>query len=167
MTKPTGLPRKTRKTSKRSRVPVNYVKGVKSPEAQAAWDAGPKAWMDYVRSHKEFPGRRPGVPDGMRRAEADAMWKECSEKATLIMEKLEEAGVLHFEPTPDDQMAKKALHTAFEIAMSPIEMKNRITALRTVLEYTKARPAVKTDLRLNSAEAWLAEVISDHQAGQS
>lgn len=165
---PPGTPRKPsrkRKSLGRKRVPVNYTPGVKSPEAQAAWDAGPKAWMTYVRSKKTVRGRPPGCPDGYRREEAEAMWAECRKKADWIMSELENEGVLSFPDTPEEQMAKTALHKAFEMVLSPIELKSRLSAIRMVLEWTKAKPATKTDLRMNHAEAWLAQVVADHKAG--
>jgi hypothetical protein len=120
--------------------------------------------MAYVSSTKTSLGRT-SIPDGMRRPEAEKMWAECSRKADWIMCELEKAGVLPaFGEEPEEQMAKKALHEAFSIAMAPVELKMRLTAIRTVLEWTKAKPATKTDLRLNSAEAWLAEVVADHKA---
>jgi hypothetical protein len=36
-----------------------------------------------------------------------------------------------------------------------------IAALDTVFTHTKAEPAVKSDVRINNAEAWLASVVAD------
>jgi hypothetical protein len=46
----------------------------------------------------------------------------------------------------------------------PLAPAVRISALTTVLTYTKAKPAVKSDVRINSAEAWLASVLADASA---
>jgi hypothetical protein len=152
-----------RKKLKRSGV-NNKKYGKLTPEARAIYDQGGKAWMAYVRSKRTV--FRTGVPDGMRREEADAIWAQAREKASYIMDKLEEAGVVAFNPdVPEDVMAREALKGAFAMAMGPAphNSKDKLTAIRTVLEWTKAKPATKTDLRLNSAEAWLSEVVEDYK----
>jgi hypothetical protein len=154
-----------RKKLKRSGV-NNKKYGKLSPEARAIWEQGGKAWMAYVRSKRTV--FRTGVPDGMRREEADAIWVKAREKASWIMDELEKEGVVQFSAdVPEDVMARDALREAFAMAMGPAPhtSKDKLTAIRTVLEWTKAKPATKTDLRLNSAEAWLEQVVKDHNDG--
>jgi hypothetical protein len=64
-------------------------------------------------------------------------------------------------PTTEAEMAEVALRTAMELALMPLQPAVRMSALNTVLSYTKAKPAQKTDLRVGSAEQWLAEVMTD------
>jgi len=103
----------------------------------------------------------------MRAAEADLLCVQANEKADYIMSELEKEGVVAFAPNiPEDQMAKTALREAFVIAMSPLQAQTRLAAIRMVLEFTKSKPAAKTDLTLNSAEAWLKAVVEDHKSSE-
>lgn len=169
----TKAPKKKRKTLGRRkqnwRRYYNKHKNKYTPEELEAigW-YDPKKRMAWVRAKTaELPYEertRTGVPDGMRKAQARKLQARARKKADYLMEKLQEEGVLHFEETSDEQMAKSALHEAFVQAMSPGDRDAKLRAIRTVLEYTKAKPATKTDLRLNNAEAWLQEVVADHKA---
>lgn len=84
------------------------------------------------------------------------------------MSELEKHSIIVFDPSmPEDQMAKAALHESFVMALSPLtQAAVKMAALRTVLEYTKAKPATKTDLTLASAEAWLKAVKEDHSSSE-
>ena len=81
------------------------------------------------------------------------------------MNKLEKAGVL----IDADDMAKEALHEALSIMRMEIAQKDRLAAARLVLDFTKAKPAQKTELTVNKAEEWLAAVTADNvkEADQS
>ena len=67
-------------------------------------------------------------------------------------------------PGSDEEMAKLALSEVFLMALGPTEQRTKLAALSKVLEFTKAKPASKTDLRINNAEAWLEGVLADHQS---
>jgi hypothetical protein len=153
---------------------------VGSPRALAASEALKKKWQDpefrakhtainRANASKVRLRNRSGVPDGMRAAQAQPLWDLARQKAKYLMSELEKEGVVQFDPNiPEDEMAKAALAEAFTLAMSPMgDTKLRHAAMRTVLEWTRAKPATKTDLRLNSAEAWLKEVIDDHRSSPS
>jgi hypothetical protein len=62
---------------------------------------------------------------------------------------------------PDDQMAKAALQAAFEMVTAPLTPKDRLAAARTILEYTKHKPAATTNLNIKSAEDFLDELAAD------
>jgi hypothetical protein len=143
--------------------------GRKNP---AASEALKKKWQDPEFRAKQAErlrhqrGSRIGIPDGMRRAQAQPLWDLAEQKAKYLMEELEKAGVIEFDPNlSDDQMAKAALQEAFKMALSPLtQAAVKTSSIRTVLEWTRAKPASKADLRINSAETWLAGVIADHDA---
>lgn len=162
-----------RKTSKRNKT------GVLRPEtserlhkswADPEWRA--KTIASFTKAIAEGRAKNPerafrfGVPDGMRRERAMKLWDKARKKANWVMAELEKEGVINFDPdVPEEQMARTALMKAFEYVMSPMaNVQVRHAHIRTILEWTKAKPATKTDLRLNNAEAWLQEVVTDHQA---
>jgi hypothetical protein len=104
-----------------------------------------------------------GVPDGMRKEEADAKWAEAKESAKQTMAELKKAGV--FEG--DDQRAEEALQSAIEVMRSPMKQENRIAAARLVLEYTKSKPASNTNVTVNKAEEWLAAIAEQNDEGKT
>jgi hypothetical protein len=61
----------------------------------------------------------------------------------------------------DDEIAKAALIEVAAMALGPASEKTKIAALNTVLAYTKQKPATKVDAKINSLEAWLADVNGD------
>lgn len=99
-----------------------------------------------------------GIPRGMRRLQYKTFRKQARLEATLLMKKLDEAGVLD---DADDQ-AREALHTAISVMRGPESAKDKLAAARLVLDFTKAKPAQKQDITLNKAEAWLEAVTKDN-----
>jgi hypothetical protein len=78
------------------------------------------------------------------------------------MSNLEQPSAAPLEiPETDEGKAALALHTAMTLALIPLAPAVRISALNTVLTYTKAKPAVRTDLKVSNAEQWLASVVQD------
>ncbi len=62
---------------------------------------------------------------------------------------------------PDDESAKEAMAVAIEIMRGPGADRERLAAAKTILEYTKRKPTVKVDQRINAAEDLLAAVLKD------
>lgn len=104
---------------------------------------------------------RAGIPDGMWREEAEAVWAVAKEKAKQNMADLKAAGFLG----EDDEKAQEALEVSLTIMRSPLDAKVKLQAARTVLEWTKAKPASKSIVAVDEAEAWLNQ-ISESDAGQ-
>lgn len=136
-----------------------------------------KLWADpewrakMVAKRRERPRNtsRFGIPDGMRRDEADAAWEVAFRKAERNMEELEEAGLVVPADTKetDEQAARAALQTSLAIMRSPLDAKTRLAAANTVLAYTKSKPATKVEAAVDTAEAWLAAVAkTNDQANQ-
>jgi hypothetical protein len=114
-------------------------------------------WTDPAFRAKQIEGRqrtviararhpekysRVGIPNGMRKAEAQALWDKASALADAAMKRLEDQGAVErvVVPDTDDDIAKKALHEAFKLALGPGNAKDRLAAARLVLTYTKPRP---------------------------
>lgn len=126
--------------------------------ADPAWKATQLAKMRAGLAASTGIKTRSGVPDGMRKSQAKVFWKQARFEAALTMNKLEEAGVIN----PADTMANEALKEALTIMRMPIAQKDRLSAARLVLDFTKAKPAQKTELTVNKAEEWLAAVTEDN-----
>lgn len=104
-----------------------------------------------------------GIPGRMNLATFKRFRTQARFEATLTMKKLDKAGVLN----DADDMAREALHTALEIMRLPIANKEKLAAANTVLTYTKAKPAQKTELTVSKAEEWLEAVTADAETNES
>lgn len=157
--------RKTRKHLQRSKNPGS---GTAQSEGLKKWWANPenRAKICKPRPPGYTQRYRDGIPDGMTAAEADPLWAKARVQAEIDMKKLEDEGHVSFDMNlTDDQLAREAMLKLLEILRSPSGNKQMVnSAAGKILEYTKAKPASKTDLRVNSAEAWLQEVLADHKA---
>jgi hypothetical protein len=123
-----------------------------------------KRWADPAYRAKQAEGRkrltlnrarhpekysRAGVPNGMRKAEAQVLWDKATTFADAAMKRLEEQGVVErvIIPDTDDDIAKKALREAFKMTLGPGNVNDRLAAARLVLAYTKPRPASVVETR--------------------
>lgn len=61
----------------------------------------------------------------------------------------------------DDVYAKEALTTAVEIMREPGQNRDRLTAARMVLDFTKTKPASKSEVTIGKAEAFLSSLLAD------
>ena len=160
------------KRRKRSPRPTRYRGRLKrTPEQIAAMKA---RWQDPEYRAKMMEKRRLagianrgfsgrfGVPDGMRKVEAMKLREQARESVTKTMSELEKAGVLD----DADTQAREALETTLLIMRQPGDKKVQLSAARQVLEWTKAKPATKTDLTVNKAEAWLASITEDNDVDE-
>jgi hypothetical protein len=103
--------------------------------------------LDRARHPEKYS--RAGVPNGMRKAEAQALWDQASTLADAAMGRLEDDGVVErvVVPDTDDAIAKKCLREAFKMALGPGNVSHRLAAARLVLAYTKPRPPTVAETR--------------------
>lgn len=107
---------------------------------------------------------RAGVPDGMRKPEALKQWALAREQARKFIKIMEDNGELDVFVIPgtEAEMAKKALEEAYTMAVGPMgDAKTKASAIRTVLEWTKAKPESKSKLTLDKSEEFLAILNAD------
>ena len=97
---------------------------------------------------------RKGIPDGMRREEAEEAWALARQKAKEDMANLKKAGIMD----ASDERAEEAMVATLEVMRSPMNQQTQLQAARQVLEWTKAKPASKSEMTVNAAEAWLASL---------
>ena len=101
-------------------------------------------------------GRFIGTPRGQK--EADYKWIRAKAEADAerMYKALEENTLL-----PEDDMAKFALLSALTVLKEPASHGHKIAAARLVLDFTKQKPATKTDVSVNAAEAFLKLLAED------
>lgn len=127
---------------------------------------------------------RLGVPDGWTREQANIQREYDRVKADVIYNKMVEHGMADpikeedyekvivkvngkdtevLVPISDNGKAALALREATVAAISPLtHADKRIAAIRTVLEWTKPKPAQTTNMNLNKSEDWLAAALQDN-----
>lgn len=109
---------------------------------------------------------RAGVPNGMRRPQAERLWKRARKLADRFIKIMKDKGELPDidfveVPNTDAEKAEAALKEAFVLAIGPSDQKIKIQAINTVLAYTKSKPESRSKLTLNKAEDFLDAIEND------
>lgn len=114
------------------------------------WNLRQKQNSQYmIESRSRF-----GIPDGMRKAEALKAWAEARRKAEKHMANMKKAGLM-----PDDnEIIEKATLATLEILEGPMNQDMKLKAANQLLTFFKAKPASKSEVTVNAAEAWLASL---------
>ena len=104
-------------------------------------------------------GRPKGTPDGLRKEQADTMRAEIKKEAVKVVEIMSEKfGV-------EDEYAKEALGTAVEVMRMQGETRERLSAARLILDFTKQKPVAKSEVAVAKAEDFLASLITEEEDG--
>lgn len=176
-----GMEEAIKGKGKRKRSPRPNKGKHKNPAAsemyKARWrDPEYRAHMaEKMRQYKEanpngWKGRRCGIPDGMRAKDAEKLWKIARLKARKFIKIMEDEGQLPkvVIPDSDEAKAKRVLEEMVTICLGPMtNQATKVSAGRTVLEWTKSKPVQKQEVAVTNAEAWLNEVIKDNNGAGS
>jgi hypothetical protein len=100
-------------------------------------------------------GRPLGSYDGVSKPERIAINARAKQIAEETILKMADQGILTNE---DDPRAVKALQAAVEVMNTPANQQTKLAAARLILDYTKSKPASKSEVTVNKAEEWLAAV---------
>lgn len=149
-----------RKTSSRSK--GWFKKPDQSARLKALW-ADPE-YRDRMTKHlHEIRGNRVGVPDGVRKRTVTRLKKKAEKAADRFIQMLKNEGDLPQVTVPDTEagMAEAALKEAFMLAVLPGDKKIKISAINTVLNFTKEKPASKSKVTIDTAEDWLKAAQDD------
>ena len=113
-----------------------------------------KEWSSRPRKNA---GRPKGVPDGFRKETIEVIRKEKRQEAEKVVEIMaKKVGV-------EDNYAKEALTTAVEIMRSPDATRERLQAARLVLDFTKQKPATKSEMAISQAESFLEGLLKEEE----
>lgn len=80
----------------------------------------------------------------------------AQEEAKRIAKIMSKEGIM-----PDENMAASALQSAFGMIGEPLNPRDRLAAIRTVLEYTKQKPATQSNVTVKTAEDFLDELAEN------
>ena len=106
-------------------------------------------------------GRPRGVPDGYSKetiVPIRAKVKAEAKKAVEIMAK---------EFDIEDEYAKVALETAVEVMRTVGDNRERVAAARLVLDFTRQKPASKSEVALSKAEDFLSGLLEDENGQEA
>lgn len=106
----------------------------------------------------------PGTPKGMTKAAWNAQWGAAKAKAGKLLEEMEKLGLIdNSAPIDTDEgRANAALGYAIAVVITDqLPVKDRLAAAKIVLDFTKAKPATKSEVTVNAAEAFLAGILND------
>lgn len=118
-------------------------------------EEGRRLRQEWSRKKRKNPGRPRGVPDGFRKHQIEPLRAKIRKEATELVEIMAEK----FEI--ESEYAKEALTTAVEVMRVPGETRERLAAARLVLDFTKQKPASKSEVAVSKAEDFLASLIED------
>lgn len=150
-------------------------KGVFYPEAVGMVPGYPRneaAWLkrqaecraQVIRLNAEGGMGRKGVPNGWagRRAEADAARAVAQADSIRVYDAMVEQNLLLATNGSDAERAEVALKGVIAISLDVTQPpRDRMAAYRTVLEYTKVKPASRADLTVSRAEDFLSGLIGE------
>jgi hypothetical protein len=133
------------------------VKAGKAPDCMDAHKADRKA------NPEKF--KRTGTPNGMTRATAAPLWADARLKADRYIKRMQDEGELPkvLVPGSDEEKGVAALHEATVLALGPTDKQLKLAAIRTVLEWTKAKPATRSKIDVTTSEDWLAQIATDSE----
>ena len=114
-----------------------------------------RQWSTKPRKN---PGRPKGVPDGYRKADIEPIREQAKKEAEKVVQ------IMSDKFDIDDGYAKEALQTAVEVMRTPGETRERLSAARLVLDWTKAKPAAKSEVTIGKAEEFLASLLEDDES---
>jgi len=111
-------------------------------------------------ANKGRGGRPLGSYDGVRKAERERINAAAKEYAKETIKIMQDKGILSGE---DDPRAVEALDAALTTMRTPANQQTKLAAAKLILEYTKAKPASKSEVTVNKAEEWLAAITSEEK----
>jgi hypothetical protein len=134
------------------------------PQTQEKYDIKANNMRALVKKQQEagFVPSRAGIPDGWsgQRKEVNALRAKAAAEAKEIMKTMADEGLLK---TGEDPRAEEALEFAITVVRAVNEedkaawgIRERISAAKLVLEYTKSKPSTKVEATVNKAEDFLA-----------
>lgn len=124
----------------------------KSPEERTALSRKLNAANSGRRTNSQIPGK----PSDLTIAQWAEVQEIARQDAKRIMQRMKDAGQV-----PDDPRAAEALQKTVETLRTAESAKDKIAAARLILDFTKAKPAQKSEVTVRSAEDILDEMAGD------
>jgi len=124
---------------------------------------------------------RTGIPNGMRKDEAQRLWAVAETQADKVIQTLKVAGVLPETAAAstgatttaaiqssipgsdtDEGMAEAVLKEAFKLALGPTGTRAKLSALALIMKYTRLPPMAVLQMAAGTAEGVLDELAGNN-----
>jgi hypothetical protein len=125
---------------------------MKTPEGRALR----KQWSNKP---KRNAGRPVGVVDGYTAAQLVPIRAKAAKEAERIVE-------IMTEQFDVDDYGKEALKAAVAIMREPAQNRDKLTAARLVLDFTRSKPAASVEVTVGKAESFLSSLLIEHDGPQ-
>jgi hypothetical protein len=114
-----------------------------------------KEWSTKPRKN---PGRPMGVPDGHTKETIAPIRAQAKKDAIKVVK------IMSDKYNIEDEYQKEALTTAVEVMRLDGQSRERLAAARLVLDFTKSKPATKSDVSISRAEDFLASLLTEEES---
>ena len=142
-------PKKPKDMSRdRPNSPKNFAK--LSPEERKANS------VKAIKCRKTKTGRTPGTPPNWSNRDYAPLRAQAKADARIMYEIMEKQGAL-----PEDPIAREAMLGALELLREPNSKSEKLKVIRTLLEWTLAKPTSKQDVTIRTAEDFLNDLLAD------
>lgn len=111
---------------------------------------------DKMACFKGKRGRPAGLPNGMSKSQWEFHRFSIKHTSHRLLEEIIKDNNLD---RTEDSYAIEALEKAINIMRLDCSLKDQLAASKLILEFTKAKPSTKSEVTLNTAEDFLAQVM--------
>lgn len=126
----------------------------KTPEGRALH----RSWMKKPKGPNV--GRPWGTHDGHTAKDMKPIRDKAKQEAKKVVKIMSE----NPEYNIDDKYSKEALETSVEIMRTaPASARDRLTAARLILDFTRSKPAAKSEVTIGKAEAFLSSLLDSEE----
>ena len=125
---------------------------MKTPEGRALR----KQWSNKP---KKNAGRPVGVVDGYTAEQLVPIRDKARKEAERIV-------AIMTEQFDVDDYGKEALKAAVAIMREPAQNRDKLTAARLVLDFTRSKPAASVEVTVGKAESFLSSLLIEHDGPQ-
>ena len=122
-----------------------------------------RAWMIERIKACTTKGRVAGQPDGMKLPE----FKRLKALAIIKTKKVMAAMAKTDDFEPDNKIANAAIEACVDILNMPGALAARMSAAKTLLEFTQRKPQTASAITLKTAETFLDEIVANDSSTDS
>ena len=126
---------------------------MKTPEGRALrkqWSTKPK----------RNAGRPVGALDGYTAAQLVPIREKARAEADKVV------SIMSSQFDINDEYSKEALRAAVSIMREPAQNRDKLTAARLVLDFTRSKPAASVEVTVGKAESFLSSLLIEHDGPQ-
>ena len=127
---------------------------MKTPEGRALR----KQWSTKPKTKRA--GRPVGVVDGYTAAQLVPIREKARAEADKVV------AIMSEQFDINDEYSKEALRAAVSIMREPAQNRDKLTAARLVLDFTRSKPAASVEVTVGKAESFLSSLLIEHDGPQ-